>query len=708
MAKLYPPYINGTIPAFYYTKGAAKTSIAVPFTMNRAVAAGEVAGFALKIKTINGDVKDVLYSYSANIVTTSNASVTFSTSSTFLVGQYYKVQLAYIDSAGVIGYYSTVGIIKCTTKPVVQIEGLTFGQANTHNYSYTGTYSQRGGDVTEKMYSYRFVLYDAEDNIIADSGEKLHNTSLDNVSYESHESFLISQDLDLNHSYYIQFIVTTTNLLTVKSLKYRVVQRRSVSPDLSISLIAGLNFNHGYIKLSMTDKNNGIISGTFLISRASNKDGNNWQEIKRLDLHSITTSSWEYKDFTVEQGITYKYSIQQYNDLGIYSDRIVSNTVLMDFEDMFLYDGQRQLRIRFNPKVSTFKTDLLENKTDTIGSQFPFFSKNGNVNYKEFALSGLISYISDDEENFVKMKDIGLDSYRNITTPYGRYGTTNLVDYNIAAERKFKNEVLDWLNNGQPKLFRTPAEGNYIVRLMNVSLSPNDSLSRMLHTFSATAYEVAECTSEQMTYYGFIDPQESLESQMRWVTVEIKTLVDDYLAKTKKELNQVIGNTIQLISRDTLSVDFVDMVPGAHIVIADENIQIGATGAYHFNTGNSNNVLTDVQYVIDSVNEGQLTYGYLSKSVSVFGLIRNIDIIDVPAHQIIGTNYSSRQWNENTSTFTESDNLFDYLNDVRTTVLYTMFLKAEKRPVEHLYINNLYGYLKEDFLAGENINLFMM
>lgn len=703
MAKLYPPYINGTIPAFYYTKGTAKTSIAVPFTMNRAVAAGEVAGFALKIKTINGDVKDVLYNYNVNTITTSNASVTFSTSSTFLVGQYYKVQLAYIDSAGVIGYYSTVGIIKCTTKPVVEIEGLTFGQANTHNYSYTGVYSQRGGDVTEKMYSYRFVLYDADDNIIVDSGEKLHNTSFDNVSYESHEDFLISQDLDLNHSYYIQFIITTTNLLVVKSLKYRVVQRRSISPDLSLNLIAGLNFNHGYIKLSMTDKNNGIISGTFLISRASNKDGNNWQEIKRLDLHSITTSSWEYRDFTVEQGITYKYSIQQYNDLGIYSDRIISNTVLMDFEDMFLYDGQKQLRVRFNPKVSTFKTDLLENKTETIGSQFPFFSKNGNVNYKEFALSGLISYLADDEENFITMKEIGLDGYRNITTPFGRYGTTNLVDYNIAAERKFKNEVLNWLNNGQPKLFRTPTEGNFIVRLMNVSLSPNDSLSRMLHTFSATAYEIAECTSEQMTYYGFIDPQETLESQMRWVTVDIKEAVDNYLEKNKKELNQVIGNTIQLISRDTLTVDFVDMIPGAHVIIGDENIQIGVTGAYHFSTENYNNVLTDVQYVIDSINEGQLTYGYLSKSVSIFGLIRNIEIVDVPAHQIIGTNYSSRQWDKTTDGFTESDNLFDYLNDVRTTVLYTMFLKAEKRPVDHLYINNLYGYLKEDFLAGENI-----
>jgi hypothetical protein len=32
---------------------------------------------------------------------------------------------------------------------------------------------------------------------------------------------------------------------------------------------------------------------------------------------------------------------------------------------------------------------------------------------------------------------------------------------------------MNWLNNGKPKLFRSPSEGNYIVRLMSVSLTPN-------------------------------------------------------------------------------------------------------------------------------------------------------------------------------------------------------------------------------------------
>jgi hypothetical protein len=73
----------------------------------------------------------------------------------------------------------------------------------------------------------------------------------------------------------------------------------------------------------------------------------------------------------------------------------------IDFEDMFLSDGKRQLRVQFNPKVSSFKTTLLESKIDTIGGKYPFFFRNGNVRYKEFPISGLISTLMDTEEEFM-------------------------------------------------------------------------------------------------------------------------------------------------------------------------------------------------------------------------------------------------------------------------------------------------------------------
>jgi hypothetical protein len=69
---------------------------------------------------------------------------------------------------------------------------------------------------------------------------------------------------------------------------------------------------------------------------------------------------------------------------------------------MFLSDGERQLRIRFNPKVTSIKNTLLESKMDTIGSKYPFFFRNGNVKYKEFPISGLISMLMDEHEEFIK------------------------------------------------------------------------------------------------------------------------------------------------------------------------------------------------------------------------------------------------------------------------------------------------------------------
>jgi hypothetical protein len=68
------------------------------------------------------------------------------------------------------------------------------------------------------------------------------------------------------------------------------------------------------------------------------------------------------------------------------------------------------------------------------------------------------------------------------------YANTNLTSNNIYLERNFKLDVLEWLNNGKPKLFRSPTEGNYIVRLMHISLSPEYSLGRMIQAFSCTAY----------------------------------------------------------------------------------------------------------------------------------------------------------------------------------------------------------------------------
>jgi hypothetical protein len=268
----------------------------------------------------------------------------------------------------------------------------------------------------------------------------------------------------------------------------------------------------GCVELSLKPKTDILnndkkyVNGHFILLRASNEDNyNSWYRLTDFTLASWDSSMDKFlcRDYSIAQGATYKYALQAYNTRGIHSRRFEANDIFVDFEDMFLSDGKRQLCLKYNPKVSSFKNTILESKMDTIGGRYPFFFRNGNVHYKEFPISGLISLMMDENKDFLEGMNI-IDNI-NHEDPYGVVeNAIFLTSENFFKEREFKNKVLEWLTNGEPKLFRSPGEGNFIVRLMNTSLTPNDTLSRMIHSFSCTAYEVEEYTFDNLRKYGMI------------------------------------------------------------------------------------------------------------------------------------------------------------------------------------------------------------
>ena len=509
MAKLYPPYLEGTIPAFY------GNSITVPFAMNRAVGKNEIRGFSLLIKSIQtgNQLGKELKAFKYDL---ENGTATFSLEDPInpincLVGQSYKFQLAYIGNGGSIGYYSTVAIAKYTEPPTIEIKNLIKHSLNKHIYNYVGEYKTK--DITEKMYSCQFKVYDQNKNIIADTGEIIHNSLNDEVPkvegdgrwYRASEQFDLIQELDAGKNYYIQFLVKTIGLIELDTGLYQIVQGEPIPPlpEHTIVVDASLNYDNGYIDINMKHFNNSLMTGKYVLSRASSKDNfKSWNEIMRFTLNRETKKEI-WKDFTIEQGIQYKYAVFMVDKDNRYSTKSVSNIVLADFEDMFLFDGDRQLKIRFDPNVSSFKNTILESKTDTIGGKHPYIFRNGHVNYKEFAVSGLLSHLTDTDGYFEVA--LAQTKYNDNTLAYGAgLYNTQLNAENFAMERDFKLEALDWLTNGKPKLFRSPAEGNYIIRLTNVSLSPVDSLGRMLHNFSGTAYEIKEYTHKNLIETGLI------------------------------------------------------------------------------------------------------------------------------------------------------------------------------------------------------------
>lgn len=691
MAKLFPPLVDGIIPAFYSENGIV--SLTIPFSLNRAVSTTQISGFSLKVKTVQSSsyLLSTTQTDAREFELEDSPWVKFSIdSSKFKVGQFYKLQIAFIDTNGDTGYYSSVGVAKYTARPKLDINNFTVGILNMHSYQYTGQYSQEGGDPTERVYSYRFDVYDNINNLVYTSGDQLHNRSNDVEIDQSYDTYELAKDLPVDVAYRIKYTITTNNGLTLSTPKYRIVQKASIPPEILATLSISCNYENGYIDVNLVgDKDEYNLetpaTGAFLLSRSS-EDSNftEWDEISRFKLAAQAPSRQLWRDFTVEQGKKYQYSLQQYSDVNnnklLYSDRILSNTVYSDFEDAFLYDGERQLKIKYNPKVTSFKVDILENKVDTIGSKHPFINRNGNAYYKEFPISGLISYYMDSDELFISQED---DT-----------ATTNLTSSNIAKERQFKTDVYSWLTNGEAKLFRSPNEGNFIVRLMNISMTPNDTLGRMLHTFSGTAYEIADFNYDNLNSYGFISLVDPEVSRMRWRTVQFYEKNEDGVyeykgkGKTGERLNSYL---VQMVRFD-------DMMPGDMIYITYENgeneeIQIGVTGSYYIDTDVA---IKDIQLSENNSRGGSMTYGYYSVQSNTFDKIVNIEVTEVPVRQFIGEH----------DVIQELTNVYDngqWINDPKTGIVTFLHLAAQRRTIEKLVYNSTSKKYYKDMAMTEEL-----
>lgn len=498
MSKLYPPTIEASLPAIY-TKDE-NIIITVPFRMNSAVKQQSAPSVAINIKTIATNL--FIGEFTTMLVYFENSDkqvATFKLKKTdnlkLVQGQYYKIQLAYVDRLGEIGYYSSVGVAKYVHECECKVK-IT---RNDILYECLGEY-QCQKDSSEKVYSYNFTLQEkSTGNIVATSGTLLHNINNDTETNSSIDTWRLTKILKAGE-YILIYTIHTINGLTKTTISEDFTEPNWATGRWLLS--GTLDKDSGCISLSIdrNDPANILTNGAWTIGRSSNKDPDNIIYLNTINKSDAGDKFIDFfQDYTIEQGVTYKYYVY-HNHLGVQC-----SMEPVDFEHMFLFDGERQLCIKYNPKIASFKSTILENKVDTIGGKYPFFFRNGNIGYKEFSISGLISGLMD-EGTFIKQTN-GIEAGREMTPASSLVDrqllTTTLESGNIYQERLFKTEVLEWLNNGKPKLFRSPTEGNFIVRLMNVSLSPNDTLGRMLHTFNCTAYEIADCTEDNLRIYGF-------------------------------------------------------------------------------------------------------------------------------------------------------------------------------------------------------------
>jgi hypothetical protein len=213
---------------------------------------------------------------------------------------------------------------------------------------------------------------------------------------------------------------------------------------------------------------------------------------------------------------------------------------------------------------------------------------------------------------------------------------------------------------------------------MNTSLSPNDTVGRMLHTFSSTAYEIAAYNMDNLEKYGLIDAREALSTQTRWMSIDLTTF------------RQINGDTykddelITLNTRDMYSIQFTGLVPGTVFYLYQSNattakpeaIAVGSTGAYMID--NHSFPYRKVQMRYRDITQGLFTYSYRSKASNVFSTIDDVYIEDVPVWQWIGR-YPA-------SLVTDRKNILEEIEDTKTEVLHITWARFKKRPMKDIFI----------------------
>lgn len=475
-----------------YNNGLSYKNLSISFSHNPAYNP-EYTGIKIRIQSITGVLMEEHVIPKENI----SPELTFSIDlkKDYYLGSYYKYQLSYDFGKENNNYrilQSDVGLIKPFSFATTEVLELNEEETiNLQTNTFTGHFSTNG-DYSEPPVKHRFEIRKKSDNsLFASSGDVLHKSNLDSEE-DYYDTWTLNKNLIEYETYIFTYKVITLNGYEAISPSYEITKANTIKPDLNgAQLRVKNNFEEGCVDIDLIPSpGNELLTGHFEILRSSEE--NNWEKILRIDLNNSDVTRSHWKDFTVEQGKTYIYAIQQYTNV-LTTDKIQSEPVKADFEDIFLFDGERSLKIRFNPQVNSFKNNIQEQKTDTLGGKYPFIFRNDILKYKEFSLGGLISYREDNHKNFLKLSELGIDLDQEL----------NLVD-RITAERIFKLTVQEWLNDGKPKLFRSPQEGNYLIYLSQVNLTPYDGTSREVHSFSCTAYEIAENNYDNLIQFNFL------------------------------------------------------------------------------------------------------------------------------------------------------------------------------------------------------------
>ena len=536
---LYPPIVETYMPAFLINSGdIVKDTCRVYFSISAYNSLADIANAQVTVSDQNTNVSvlneekypcDImLVPIMEDRTKTTDDRYYVDIKKTDLIGDnfeintYYKVQIRFtsvnaesvsmttpqaIDSwlaanLSMFSEWSTVCLVRGISVPTLSFRGIDNTAGYTvwasGNVDLVGRLTFADSADTERLRSYKIRLLKGEE-VISDTGEiyaSIYN-DINEINYTFKYLFEDGGD-------YIIEVTYTTNDLYQETISYNIIVIEGGSAPIDAKIFADTDEENGRILIYIKGNTADEFTGNIMIRRASSETNFTvWEDIHLIKVEQQILDLVWY-DTTVKSGVWYRYCAQEINGIGQRSVIIqIKEPIMMVLDHMYLV-GQngKQLKIKFNPQVSSYQRTIPEAKVDTIGSKFPFIKRNGDTNYRQYSISGLISHFMD-QDGLLIDRDNMYES-DEILSLYDEYNDENRItpfnDYTY--ERDFREKVEEFLYSNDVKLFRSPTEGNALVKLMNIAFTPNQTLGRMLYSFTCTAYEIAEDTIDNYNYYG--------------------------------------------------------------------------------------------------------------------------------------------------------------------------------------------------------------
>ena len=546
---LYPPILDTYMPAFVAKEGA---TCSVYFSLSKFNSSSDFDSVHISVikqgsgtsvvNKSNGNANEEQQRYRATgIILVAKTQITKVGDNLFCVeiknedilngwttGWIYKIQLRLsnvpvpkkedIDgSGGLAGWlsinghnfseWSTVCTIKAIGGNEITIPAFAYNStetdANINKLLYfttldiTGSY--RNKDASENLYSYQMKLYENE-VLKEESGLLYANQYINSNQFEYAFNYEMMEGKD--YKYVLEY-ETNNKYRSSETINFQISFFDFNTADIEIITAEDDRWHgestiyeeeeEGRIGLQLYSPLNNYF-GNVCIRRASALDNfKKWEDIKIITMKGETFKELGiFYDYTAASGVEYIYGVQVINEKD--QTRTILNQmgapISREFNYSFLLGpNNQQLKLKYDNTVTGYKITTKDTQTETIGSRYPFIIRNGNIYYKTFSLGGRISYNMDENNLFLSKSFMGRE-------------VEGLYDYTY--EREFREKVLEFLCDDKPKLFKSPTEGNILIRLTNVQTDFEASLSRMIGSFSATATEIDYPTIESIEKYNLL------------------------------------------------------------------------------------------------------------------------------------------------------------------------------------------------------------